>query len=59
VHWNVVGPNFIAVYIMLDPQVGAVRAMVDDIAERIAILGGSPLGRREPWSRSAAGTITP
>jgi len=44
VHWNVVGPNFIAVHTMLDPQVDAVRAMVDDTAERIATLGGSPSG---------------
>jgi len=44
VHWNVVGPNFIAVHTMLDPQVDAVRAMVDDVAERIATLGGSPCG---------------
>src|SRR5690349_6912828 len=44
VHWNVVGPNFIAVHTMLDPQVDAVREMVDDVAERIATLGGSPCG---------------
>ncbi|BBF99424.1 MULTISPECIES: Dps family protein [Pseudonocardia] len=44
VHWNVVGPNFIAVHEMLDPQVDSVRAMVDDAAERIATLGGSPDG---------------
>jgi starvation-inducible DNA-binding protein len=44
VHWNVVGPNFIAVHTMLDPQVDGVRAMVDDVAERIATLGGSPSG---------------
>jgi starvation-inducible DNA-binding protein len=44
VHWNVVGPNFIAVHTMLDPQVDGVRAMVDDVAERIATLGGSPVG---------------
>lgn len=44
VHWNVVGPNFIAVHTMLDPQVEAVRAMVDETAERIATLGGSPQG---------------
>jgi starvation-inducible DNA-binding protein len=44
VHWNVVGPHFIAVHQMLDPQVDAVRLMVDDLAERIATLGGSPVG---------------
>ncbi len=44
VHWNVVGPHFIAVHTMLDPQVDAVRAMVDQTAERIATLGGSPEG---------------
>ncbi|GIF05506.1 Dps family protein [Actinoplanes siamensis] len=44
VHWNVVGPHFIAVHQMLDPQVDAVREMVDDLAERIATLGGSPVG---------------
>lgn len=44
VHWNVVGPNFIAVHEMLDPQVESVRAMVDATAERIATLGGEPVG---------------
>lgn len=44
VHWNVVGPNFIAVHEMLDPQVESNRAMVDAIAERIATLGGIPVG---------------
>jgi len=33
VHWNVTGPHFIAV-----------REMVDETAERIAALGGSPVG---------------
>ncbi|MCB7137501.1 Dps family protein [Cellulosimicrobium marinum] len=44
IHWNVVGPHFIAVHEMIDPQVDAVRAMVDAIAERIATLGVSPVG---------------
>jgi starvation-inducible DNA-binding protein len=44
VHWNVVGPHFIAVHEMLDPQVDAVRAMVDETAERIATLGIAPIG---------------
>ncbi|MGA9275918.1 Dps family protein [Ilumatobacter sp.] len=44
IHWNVVGMNFIAVHEMLDPQVDAVRAMSDAVAERIATLGGQPRG---------------
>ncbi|MGI4896048.1 MAG: Dps family protein, partial [Janthinobacterium lividum] len=44
VHWNVVGPQFIAVHQMLDPQVDAVREMSDTVAERIATLGLSPVG---------------
>lgn len=44
VHWNVVGPHFIAVHEMIDPQVEAVRGFADEIAERIATMGGSPKG---------------
>jgi starvation-inducible DNA-binding protein len=44
IHWNVVGPNFIAVHQMLDPQYEGVQQMVDDLAERIAALGGVPSG---------------
>jgi len=44
VHWNVVGPYFIGVHQMIDPQVDAVREMVDATAERIATLGREPNG---------------
>lgn len=44
IHWNVTGPHFIAVHEMIDPQVDAVRAMVDAVAERIATLGVAPVG---------------
>jgi starvation-inducible DNA-binding protein len=44
VHWNVVGPHFIAVHEMIDPHVVEVQAMVDETAERIATLGVSPKG---------------
>ena len=55
VHWNVVGPHFIAVHEMLDPQVDAVRAMTDETAERIATLGVSPIGT--PGALVAARTL--
>src|SRR3954468_4949770 len=44
IHWNVVGPHFIAVHEMLDPQVEAVRTMADATAERMATLGVAPVG---------------
>jgi starvation-inducible DNA-binding protein len=44
IHWNVVGMNFISVHEMLDPQVDAVRLQSDQLAERIATLGGEPFG---------------
>jgi starvation-inducible DNA-binding protein len=55
IHWNVVGPTFIGVHTMLDPQVEAVQGMVDTTAERIATLGASPNGlagnlvKRRSW----------
>jgi starvation-inducible DNA-binding protein len=45
VHWNVVGPHFIGVHQMLDPQAESVNALIDQLAERITTLGGSPDGR--------------
>jgi starvation-inducible DNA-binding protein len=45
VHWNVVGPHFIGVHQMLDPQYESVSEFVDQVAERITTLGGSPDGR--------------
>src|SRR5699024_5412085 len=43
-HWNVVGPEFISVHEMLDPQVEEVRAWADLVAERIATMAVSPKG---------------
>ena len=66
VHWNVVGPHFISVHLMLDPQVDAVRAQADEVAERIATLGVSPVGtpgalvaarRWDDYSLGRAGAI--
>jgi starvation-inducible DNA-binding protein len=44
IHWNVVGPNFMSVHQMLDPQYVGVQEMVDETAERVATLGGVPSG---------------
>lgn len=42
IHWNVVGPHFISIHQMLDPQYAGVQGFVDELAERIATLGGVP-----------------
>ncbi|WP_122818393.1 Dps family protein [Nocardioides pantholopis] len=61
VHWNVVGPHFIGVHEMIDPQVEAVRGFADDLAERIATMGGSPMGtpgaivRERDWDEYSIG----
>jgi starvation-inducible DNA-binding protein len=44
IHWNVVGPHFIGVHEMIDPQVEVIRGYADEVAERIATLGVSPVG---------------
>ncbi|ALR12997.1 DNA polymerase III subunit beta [Mycobacteroides saopaulense] len=64
VHWNVVGPNFIGVHEMLDPQVELVRGYADAVAERIAALGRSPQGtpaailKDRTWDDYAVGRDT-
>ena len=64
VHWNVVGPHFISVHEMIDPQVDVVRDYADDLAERIAVLGGSPQGtpgsivEHRTWGEYSIGRAT-
>ena len=43
-HWTVKGPNFIALHELFDAIAGRVDGHVDDLAERIAALGGTPEG---------------
>ncbi len=64
VHWNVVGPNFIGVHEMIDPQVELVRGYADEVAERIATLGFAPEGtpgaiiRDREWDDYSVGRDT-
>ena len=44
-HWNVKGPNFIALHELFDKVAGEATAWVDDTAERLVSLGGTADGR--------------
>jgi starvation-inducible DNA-binding protein len=43
-HWTVRGPNFWQLHELFDAIAGAVEGFIDELAERIAQLGGFPRG---------------
>jgi len=43
-HWNIKGPEFFARHELFDKLAGRTRAVVDDVAERAATLGGYARG---------------
>jgi starvation-inducible DNA-binding protein len=43
-HWNVKGPNFIALHELFDKISDALLEQIDDIAERVTSLGGAAEG---------------
>jgi len=43
-HWNLQGPTFIAVHELFDSEASAILDLADTVAERIAVLGGTPHG---------------
>ena len=43
-HWNVKGPNFIALHELFDKVAETIEDHIDDIAERITTLGGTAYG---------------
>lgn len=44
IHWNVVGPGFIAIHKLMDEQNETVLGLIDEVAERIVTLGGIAAG---------------
>ena len=43
-HWNVKGPNFIALHELFDKLAESVGSQVDELAERVTALGGTAAG---------------
>lgn len=43
-HWNVKGPNFIALHKLFDDVAEEAEAYIDDLAERVQQLGGQAVG---------------
>lgn len=50
-HWNVKGPNFIALHELFDKIAEALEEYTDDIAERAVALGGVALGTAQIISK--------
>jgi starvation-inducible DNA-binding protein len=43
-HWHVVGPQFNDLHKFFEAQYNALNTIVDDVAERVRVLGGQALG---------------
>ncbi len=43
-HWNVTGPRFHSLHTFLDEQYRDLLTIMDDVAERVRVLGSRPLG---------------
>ena len=53
-HWNVKGPNFIALHELFDRIHGVVEGHVDTLAERVVALGGVAEGRIQQVARQSS-----
>ncbi|TJZ93445.1 DNA starvation/stationary phase protection protein Dps [Paracoccus gahaiensis] len=51
-HWNIKGPNFIAVHELLDVVYARLQEHLDIFAERVQILDGTALGTAETVARA-------
>ncbi len=53
-HWNVTGPNFIALHKLFDDQYVQLQNAIDEIAERVRALDGIALGSMEEFLKEAS-----
>ena len=52
-HWNVKGPNFIALHELFDKVAESVEEQIDTLAERVTALGGRALGTLAAVARNS------
>jgi starvation-inducible DNA-binding protein len=53
-HWNVKGPNFIALHELFDKIAESVEGHIDELAERITALGGTAFGTIAAVARASS-----
>jgi starvation-inducible DNA-binding protein len=58
-HWNVKGPNFIALHELFDKIAESIEEHIDELAERITALGGTAYGTIAAVARSSSLTPYP
>lgn len=44
-HWNITGPRFHSLHVFLENQYKELLTLMDDVAERIRVLGDNPISR--------------
>ncbi len=52
-HWNIRGASFRSLHLALDEVVDTARKLLDEVAERLAQIGGSPDGRAATVARDS------
>ncbi|HVU09968.1 MAG TPA: DNA starvation/stationary phase protection protein [Phototrophicaceae bacterium] len=52
-HWNLTGPEFIAIHLLLDDQYHDLAESIDEIAERVRKIGGFTLGTLDEFKQNS------
>ena len=53
-HWNITGPQFIALHLLLNEQYDDLAESIDEIAERVRKLGGFAFGTLDEFKQNSA-----
>ncbi|QOW10500.1 DNA starvation/stationary phase protection protein [Kaistella flava (ex Peng et al. 2021)] len=58
-HWNLSGDNFMELHLLFEDQYNAVAEAADEVAERIATLGGTAIGTTTEFAKESQLKETP